>query len=147
MKQYKSLIKRNLGSVVAVALLSILTSFSMVFAGYSLSFLYTAYEYDGNKAKALLYTFLIVLGIWSILWNSAFRCLYLSFSPLPLASLLFSAICKASSDNHFAFFPFLSMGIVLIPVSCTMSQTSVHSSSGTLFFRSNPLNLFLTSTI
>ena len=28
---------------------------------------------------------------------------YLSFSPLPLASLLFSAICKASSNNHFAF--------------------------------------------
>jgi len=24
----------------------------------------------------------------------------LSFAPLPLASLLFSAICKASSDNH-----------------------------------------------
>ena len=31
---------------------------------------------------------------------------YLSFSPLPLAYLLFSAICKASSDNHFAFLPF-----------------------------------------
>ena len=28
---------------------------------------------------------------------------YLSFSPLPFTSLLFSAICKASSDNHFAF--------------------------------------------
>ena len=24
-------------------------------------------------------------------------------NPLPLASLLFSAICKAFSDNHFAF--------------------------------------------
>ena len=31
----------------------------------------------------------------SILWNSAFRCLYLSFSPLLFASLLFTAICKA----------------------------------------------------
>ena len=44
-----------------------------------------------------------------ILWNSAFRWAYLSFSPFPLASLLFSAICEASSDNHFAllrfFFP------------------------------------------
>jgi len=28
-------------------------------------------------------------------------------SPLPLASLLFSAICKASSDNHFCLFAFL----------------------------------------
>ena len=39
----------------------------------------------------------------AILWNSAFRWVYLSFSPLPLAPPLFSAICKASSDNHFAF--------------------------------------------
>ena len=28
---------------------------------------------------------------------------YLSFSPLLCASLLFTAICKASSDSHFAF--------------------------------------------
>ena len=28
---------------------------------------------------------------------------YLSFSPLPFASLLFIAICKTSPDNHFAF--------------------------------------------
>ena len=27
-------------------------------------------------------------------WNSAFRCLYLFFSPFPFASLLFSAICN-----------------------------------------------------
>ena len=39
------------------------------------------------------------------------------------------------------------LGMVLIPVSCTMSWTSVHSSSGTLSIRSSPLNLFLTSTI
>ena len=68
----------------------------------------------------------------AILWNSAFRCLYLSFSPLLFASLLFTAICKASSDSHFAFLHFFSMGMVLIPVSCTMSWTSFHSSSGTL---------------
>ena len=40
----------------------------------------------------------------------AFRCIYLSFSPLPLTSLLFSAICKVSSDNHFAFL-FLGDGL------------------------------------
>ena len=45
---------------------------------------------------------------------------YLSFSPLPLASLLFSAICKASSGNHFAFLYFLFLGMVLITASCTM---------------------------
>ena len=32
--------------------------------------------------------------------------------------------------------------MVLITVSCTTSQTSIHSSSGTLSMRSNPLNLF-----
>ena len=37
--------------------------------------------------------------------------------------LFFTAICKTSSDSHFAFLPFFSMGMVLIPVSCTMSRT------------------------
>ena len=43
------------------------------------------------------------LSLLAIHWNSPFRWIYLSFSPLPFASLLFSAICKASSDNHFVF--------------------------------------------
>ena len=87
------------------------------------------------------------LSLLAILRNSAFRCLYLSFSPLLLASLLFTAICKAYPDSHFAFLHFFSMGMVLIPVSCTMSGTSLHSSSGTLSIRYRPLNLFLTSTL
>ena len=41
-----------------------------------------------------------------------------SFSPLP-----FTTICKASSDNHFAFLRFFFLGIVLITASCTMSRT------------------------
>ena len=68
-------------------------------------------------------------------------------SPLLFASLLFSAICKASPDSHFAFLHFFSTGMVLIPVSCTMSRTSVHSLSGTLSIGSCPLNIFLTSTV
>ena len=64
-------------------------------------------------------------------------------SPLPFTSLLFSAICKASSDNHFAFLHFFFWGMVLITSSCTMLRTSVHSSSGTVSIRSNPLNLSL----
>ena len=44
---------------------------------------------------------------------------YLSFSPLPFASILFSAICKASSENHFTFFHFFFLGMVLITASCT----------------------------
>ena len=36
------------------------------------------------------------LSLHAILWNSAFKWVYLAFSPLLLASLLFSVICKAS---------------------------------------------------
>ena len=87
------------------------------------------------------------LSLLVILWNSAFKWVYLSFSPLPLASLLFITIPKASSDNHFAFLHFFFLDMVLITASCTMSWTSVHSSSGTLFIRSNPLNLFVASAV
>jgi len=65
----------------------------------------------------------------------------LSFSPLPLVSL-FSALCKTSSDNHFAFLHFFFLGMILITDSCTMSWTSVHSSSVTLSIRSNTLSLY-----
>ena len=44
----------------------------------------------------------------------------------------FSAICKASSNNHFAFLYFFFLGMILIPASCTMLWNSIHSSSGTL---------------
>ena len=47
------------------------------------------------------------LSLLAILWNSAFKWVYLSFSPLPFTSLLFTAICKTSSDNHFAFLFYL----------------------------------------
>ena len=57
---------------------------------------------------------------------------YLSISPLPLPSLLFTAICKAFSDNHFAFLHFFFLGMFLITAFCTMSWISVRSSSGTL---------------
>ena len=46
----------------------------------------------------------------AILWNSEFKWIYLSFPPLPLVSLLFIAVCKVSSDNHFAFL-FLGDGL------------------------------------
>ena len=72
------------------------------------------------------------LSLLVILWNSAFKWVYLSFSPLISASLLFTAICKASLDSHFAFLHFFFLGMVLIPVFCKMSRASFHSSSGTL---------------
>ena len=71
------------------------------------------------------------LSLLALLWNSTFGWIYLSFSPLPLVSL-FSAICKTPSDNCFAFLHFSFLGMVLITASCTMSRTSIHSSSGTL---------------
>ena len=87
------------------------------------------------------------LSLLAILWDSALKWVYLSVSPLSLASLLFSAIRKASSDNHFAFLHFFFLGIVLITTSCTISQTFIHCSSGTLSIRSDPLNLFVTSSV
>ena len=92
---------------------------SLIFLKRSLVFpilLFSSISLHWSLRKA----FLSFLGI---LWNSAFRCLYLSFSPLLFASLLFTAICKACPDSHFAFLHFFSMGMVLIPVSCTMSRT------------------------
>ena len=80
-------------------------------------------------------------------WNSAFKWVYLSSSPLLLTFLLFTAIYKASSDNHFACLHLFFLGMVLITASYTMSWTSVQSSSGTLSIISNPLNLFVISTV
>ena len=44
------------------------------------------------------------------------------FSPLPFASLLSLALCKASSHNHFAFLHLFFFGMVLITASCTVLQ-------------------------
>ena len=68
------------------------------------------------------------LSLLAILWDSVFRWVYLSFSPLPFASLLFIAICKAFSDNHFAFLHFFFLGIVLITASYIMSKRCLQNS-------------------
>ena len=87
------------------------------------------------------------LSLLAILWNSAFKWVYLSFSSLTFTSLLFSDMWKASSDKHFAFLHFFFLGMVLVPDFSTMAWTYNHSFSGTLSIRSNPLNLFVTSTV
>ena len=61
------------------------------------------------------------LSLLAILWNYALKWVYLSFSPLCLASLLFITICMSSSDNHFAIFHIFYLGMVLITASCAMS--------------------------
>ena len=65
------------------------------------------------------------------LWNSAFKWVYLCFHPLPFTSLLFTAICKASSDDYFAFCISFSWGWSwsLPPVQC---HEPLSNSSGTL---------------
>ena len=55
----------------------------------------------------------------SILWISAFRWVCLSFSPLSFTSL-FSAICKASSDNYFAFLHFYTCIYTIASFSCEL---------------------------
>ena len=59
---------------------------------HSIVFLYFSHH---SQRKAFI-------SLLAILWNSALRSVYFSFSPLPFTSL-FSALCKASSDNLFAY--------------------------------------------
>ena len=82
------------------------------------------------------------LSLLAILWNSAFSWVY----HLCLL-LLLSVICKVFSDNSFAFLHFFFLAMVMITMSCTMLQNSIHSFSDTLSTKSNPLNLFVTSTV
>ena len=86
------------------------------------------------------------LSLLAIPWNSAFIGYIFPFIPC-LLLLFFPQLCKASSDNHFAFLHFFFLGMVLVIISCTILWASVLSSSGTLSTRSNPLNLFITSTV
>ena len=90
-----------------------------------------------SHSVVFLYFFALITeeGFLIFLCYSLELCIQMSISflsSLPLASLLFSAICKASSDSHFPFFHFVFLGMILISASCAMSQTSIHSSSGSL---------------
>ena len=53
------------------------------------------------------------------IWNSAFRRIYLFFTTLPFTSFVFSAICKASSDNNFAF---LFLGFLMLFVGFSRQE-------------------------
>ena len=105
---------------------------SLMFLKRSLAFstlLFSSVSLHWSLRKAFL-------PLRAIVWNTAFQWIYLSFYPLLLASLL-SAICKASSDSHFALLHFFFLGMVLITTSCKMSWTLVHSSSGLPTIKSN----------
>ena len=112
---------------------------SLIFLKRSLVFpilLFSSISLHWSLRKAFLFQLVI--------WNSAFKWVYISFSPLPFTSLLFSAIYKPSSGNYLPFCIFFSWGWSwsLPPWSLQSfglppkSQNSVHSSSSTL---SNPI--------
>ena len=84
------------------------------------------------------------LSFLAILWNSAFSWVYIS-----LTSLLFPFFFPQLflRPPHTTNLPSCVLGFfslfekLLVTTSCTMLWNSIHSSSGTLSTRSNPLNL------
>ena len=62
---------------------------------------------------------------------------------LYLLHLFFSQLFVSPPQTTILPFWISFLGMVLIPASCTVSHTSVHSSSGSLSIRSSPLNLFV----
>lgn len=64
MNPYRKILKENWKIITLTILLTILSALLMVFAGYSLSFFFAAYEHEDHKMKALILTLLIELVIW-----------------------------------------------------------------------------------
>ena len=60
------------------------------------------------------------LSLLAILWNCAFKWVYLSFSPLPFASLLFTAILRSPQTAILPFCIYFSWGWswFLSPIQC-----------------------------
>ena len=64
-----------------------------------------------------------------------------------IAMILSSASSSLPLNPSSDFFHFFFLGVVLIIASYTTSRASIHSFSGTLSIRYNPLNLSVTSTV
>ena len=92
---------------------------------------------------------LTLLWIYRLVWAQGSLCDMWTLSPSPCIYVYFN-ICQNSfvtfSERQLSWH-FMMLFLSWRPVSCTMSWTSFHSSSGTLSIRSRPLNLFLTSTV
>ena len=89
---------------------------SLIFLKRSLVFpilLFSSISLNWSLRKAFL-------SLLVILWNSAFKWVYPSFSPLLFDSHFFTDIYKASLDSHFVFLHFFFLGMFLCPVSCTL---------------------------
>ena len=84
----------------------------------------------------------------SLLFSGTLCLVGCTFPFLPCLSLLFFLhfFVKPPQTTTLLFLLFFFWGMDLFAASCTVLWTSIHSSSGILFTRSNPLNLFSTST-
>ena len=84
--------------------------------------LYLAVSNVLEKASSISHAiiFLYVFSPFKKTLSLQFSWVCLSLSLLLSSCLLFSTICKASSDNHFVFLHFSFFGMVLITTSCTI---------------------------
>ena len=73
------------------------------------------------------------LSLLVILWNSAFKWVYLSFSPWFLFLFFSQLFVRPPQTAILPFLHFFFLAMVLIPVSCTVLWTFVHSSSDILW--------------
>ena len=115
---------------------------SLIFLKSSLVFpilLSSSISFHWSLRKA----FLSLLAIFGTLHSNGHTCSFL----LSFSLLLFAQLFIRPFHSHFAFLHVFFLGMIFIPLSYTMSWTSIHSFSGTLSIRSNPLNLFVTFTI
>ena len=78
------------------------------------------------------------LSLLGILWNSAFSWVHFSFSPLPFTSFLCQRFVRPPQTTTLPSCISFSWGC-LVAASHTMLWTSVHSSSGTLYTKSNAI--------
>ena len=83
-----------------------------------------------------------LLSFLAILWNSAFKWVYLSFSPLPFTSLLSQLFARPPQTTILPFCISFSWRLswFLSPVQCHKPPSTVHQAL--LSIRSSPLNLF-----
>ena len=116
---------------------------SLIFLRRSLVFpllLFSSISLHWSFRKAFLF-------LLAILWKCAFRCVYLSFSPLPFTCLLFPAICKPYQTTILPFCISFSWGWFwsLSPIQC-YKPLSIDLQA-LCSIRCNPLNLLVISTV
>ena len=115
-----------------------------VFAWYvpSVSGICNFLEEISSLSHSIVFLLLLCTDHWwrlsflSLLFFGTLHSNVYIFPFLLCCSLLFSQLFvrpPQTASLHFFF-----LGVVLVPVSCTVSWTSIHSSSGTLSIRSSP---------